>query len=376
MENQSAPSRRREIEEGYTMKQILAPDGTLREGYTSGMSDEQMLNAYRNMQLTRALDDKLVSLQRQGRLGTYVSCAGQEASQIGAALALSTEKDWIFPMYRDMGMIIQAGVSVRELMNRMLGNADDIAKGRDLPNLFAWKDRHIVSFAAPIASQVPLAVGFAIAARSRKEDCVTITSFGDGATSSSEFHVAMNFAGVFKAPTVLICENNQYAISVPVSKQTASKSIAIKARAYGIEGVLVDGNDLLAVYSEMKRAVDRARLGGGPTLVECSTYRLAAHSTADDWKRYREAEEVKDWSSRDPLLRLRKFMQDYKKIWSDQKDLEMKKQVDSEIASAVSESEKIPLPSVETIFDDVFEQVPKNLKGSMSELRASAKSAN
>jgi pyruvate dehydrogenase E1 component alpha subunit len=351
------------------LHQILKPDGTLVQGMKiPDLTDSDLLQAYKTMQLVRALDDKLVSLQRQGRLGTYVSCAGQEASQLGAVMATNKEKDWIFPMYRDMGMIIQAGVSVPELVNRMLGNAKDLAKGRDLPNLFAWKEKRIVSFAAPIASQVALAVGFAMAAKSKKDDAITITSFGDGATSSSEFHVAMNFAGVFKAPTIFICENNQYAISVPVAKQTASKTIAVKARAYGFEGILVDGNDLLAVYSEIKKAVEKARSGEGPTLIECLTYRLAAHSTADDWKRYRESEEVKGWLSKDPITRLRRYLQDSKKVWSDKDEEQLKKEVDQEISNAIAESEKIPPPPVETLFEDVFEEMPASLKNSMKEL--------
>jgi pyruvate dehydrogenase E1 component alpha subunit len=353
-----------------TFQQVLRPDGTLSAGAGQvALPDDVLLAAYRNMILVRALDDKLVSLQRQGRLGTYVSCSGQEACQIGSVMALSRDKDWIFPMYRDMGMVVQAGVSVAELVNRMLGNAKDIAKGRDLPNLFAWKDRHIVSFAAPIASQLPLAVGFAIAARIRKDDAVTLTSFGDGATSSSEFHVAMNFAGVYKAPTVFLCENNQYAISVPVAKQTASKTLAVKARAYGFEGVLVDGNDLFAVYSATQNAVKKARGGGGPTLIECNTYRLAAHSTADDWKRYRGSDEVREWQGKDPILRLRRYLETKKVLGAGESE-RITKGAEGEIASAVVESEKVPPPPVETLFDDVFKDVPSALKRDLEYLKS------
>jgi pyruvate dehydrogenase E1 component alpha subunit len=352
------------------LRQILKPEGLLNDGEVSDLSDDILLEAYKKMLLVRALDDKLISLQRQGRLGTYVSCAGQEACQIGAVLALSRDKDWIFPMYRDMAMIIQAGVPVPELLNRMLGNAKDLAKGRDLPNLFAWRDRKIVSFAAPIASQVPLAVGFAMAAKSKNDNLVTITSFGDGATSSSEFHVAMNFAGVFKAATVFICENNQYAISVPVAKQTASSTIAMKAKAYGFEGVLVDGNDLLAVYSEMKKAVDKARSGGGPTLIECFTYRLGAHSTADDWKKYRESDEVREWMNKDPISRLRKYLIETRKVWSEKQEQQLRNQIDQEISQDIADAEKVPPPPVESLVEDVFEEVPSALKNALEDLRS------
>jgi pyruvate dehydrogenase E1 component alpha subunit len=349
-------------------EQILKPDGLIVEGaQVPELPDDVLLDCYRNMLIVRALDDKLISLQRQGRLGTYVSCSGQEACQIGSVLALAKGKDWIFPMYRDMGMMIQAGVSVPDLLNRMLGNAKDLAKGRDLPNLFAWKEKKIVSFAAPIASQVPLAVGFGIAARIKKDNIVTITSFGDGATSSSEFHVAMNFAGVYRAPTVFICENNQYAISVPVAKQTASSTIAVKARAYGFDGVLVDGNDLFAVYSETKKAVDKARRGEGPTLIECSTYRLGAHSTADDWKKYRDSSEVSEWWKRDPIRRFGKYLEDTRKIWSSEREEQLKKEIDSEITQAIAEAERIPPPPVESLVDDVFKEIPSALKEALQD---------
>jgi pyruvate dehydrogenase E1 component alpha subunit len=349
------------------MLQILDPSGKL-VGEDPAISTDALLSAYRNMVLTRILDEKLISLQRQGRMGTYVSCSGQEASQIGTVLALAKDRDWIFPMYRDMGMIIQAEVSIKQLANRMLGNAEDEALGRDLPNLFAWKDNKIVSFAAPIASHVPLATGFALAAKLRKDNLVTVATFGDGATSSGEFHVAMNFAGVYKAPTIFICENNQYAISVPVGQQTASKSIAIKAKAYGFEGVKVDGNDIFAVYVAVKKAAEKARSGGGPTLIECSTYRLSSHSTADDWKKYRSTDEVETWRRKDPISRLKEYLIRNRKVWSEERDSKLKTEIEGEVSQAISLSEKVPPPNLKTLFQDVYSSIPKSLEEQSKEL--------
>lgn len=350
--------------------QILDPQGKL-VGDDPKIPTDFIVEAYRNMVLTRMLDEKLIALQRQGRMGTYVSCSGQEASQIGTVLALSKDRDWIFPMYRDMGMMIQAGVSLRQLMNRMLGNAEDEALGRDLPNLFAWKTKKIVSFAAPIASHLPLATGFAMAASLRKDELVTVSTFGDGATSSGEFHVAMNFAGVYKAPTVFVCENNQYAISVPVNQQTASKSIAVKALAYGFEGFRVDGNDLLAVYSVMKNAVEKARRGGGPALIECVTYRLSSHSTADDWKKYRTSDEVEKWKARDPIARVHAYLEKVRGAWSPDQEDKLRRSLDAEIAGAISAAERVPPPDVSTMFRDVFSAIPDNLAEESRELAES-----
>lgn len=329
---------------------------------------EELLAAYRSMVLTRILDEKLITLQRQGRMGTYVSCSGQEAAQVGSVMGLS-RKDWIFPMYRDLGMAVQAGVPILTLLNRMFGNEDDELRGRDLPNLLGWRKHRIVSFAAPIACHLPLAVGFALAAKMKKEDLVTLSTFGEGATSSGEFHVAMNFAGVFKVPTIFVCENNQYAISVPVSMQTASETIAIKAQAYGFEGIRVDGNDLMAVYTTIKRATEKARRGEGPTLVECLTYRLGAHSTADDWKKYRSADEVELWRKRDPIQRLKLYLEKKRKIWSDDRDTKLRAEFESQINSGITASEKIGAPGIETLFEGIYSEIPWNLKEQFEEAK-------
>ncbi len=347
------------------MLQILKPDGTLIANEPS-VSKEILLNSYRSMILTRIVDEKIVALQRQGRMGTYVSCAGQEATQVGAVLALQ-ETDWLFPMYRDLGMVIQRKVPWDSLMNRLFGNEGDVAKGRDLPNAYGWEEHRIFSLAAPIASHVQPAVGFAMAAKYKNERIVTLASFGDGATSSGEFHVSMNFAGVYRTPTIFLCENNQYAISVPVSQQTASESIAIKARAYGFEAAVVDGNDLLAVYSAVSKAADAARRGEGPTLVECVTYRLGGHSTSDDWKKYRTVEEVEEWRKRDPISRLRIFLEK-KGLWSTEEDSRFRKESESIIGDAVTKAESLRPPALSTLFEDVFSVMPSNMQKDLDQV--------
>jgi len=364
--SQAASSTQKKGNKSVAILQILKPDGSLVPSQSAPLDNDQIISAYKNMVLTRILDEKLIALQRQGRMGTYVSCSGQEACQVGSMAALR-DSDWVFPMYRDLGMIIQRGVPMDSLLDRLFGNGKDESLGRDLPNAFGWKKYRIFSLAAPIASHLQLAVGLAMAAKYRQDDSVTLSSFGDGASSSGEFHVSMNFAGVFKAQTVFLCENNQYAISVPVTSQTASESIAIKAQAYGFAGVQVDGNDLLAVFAATKDAVEKARRGEGPTLLECVTYRLGAHSTSDDWKKYRPTEEVEEWRKKDPLIRLRLYLEN-RSAWSESEEARLRKQFESTVGEGISRVEKVPPPGVETMFEDVFAKIPASLKEQREEL--------
>jgi pyruvate dehydrogenase E1 component alpha subunit len=359
----TSPKKRNESAEIF---QILKPDGSLVSSETPSLDNDQIISAYKNMVLTRILDEKLIALQRQGRMGTYVSCSGQEACQVGSMAALK-DSDWVFPMYRDLGMMIQRGVPMDSLLDRLFGNGEDESLGRDLPNAFGWKKYRIFSLAAPIASHLQIAVGVAMAAKYRNDDAVTLSSFGDGGSSSGEFHVSMNFAGVFKAQTVFLCENNQYAISVPVTRQTASGSIAIKAEAYGFEGVRIDGNDFLAVYAATKEAVEKARHGDGPTLLECVTYRLGAHSTSDDWKKYRPTEEVEEWRKKDPLIRLKLYLEN-RSLWSESDEAKLRKQCESAIGEGISRAEKVPPPGVGTMFEDVFAKIPASLKEQREDL--------
>lgn len=323
------------------------------------LTKEELLSAYRVMLLTRLLDQKALSLHNQGKIGSYTSSAGQEAAQVGSVYGLLPQ-DYIFPYYRDQGVLLARGVTPEQMMNRFFGNASDLMKGRDLPNLYAFKDRRIFSIAAPIASNLQISVGYGMAAKMKKEDVVTAAYFGDGATSSGEFHVALNFAGVYRAPCIFICENNQYAISVPVSRQTASENISKKAAAYGIAGETVDGNDFFAVQAAVSAARDRAASGVGPTLIECVTYRYSPHSSADDWKRYRTSDEVEKWKKKDPVIYLRDKLIGMGVITKDS-EKKLLDQVQDEVNAAAKATERLPDPPKDSMITDVFAEVPRIL---------------
>ncbi len=345
---------------------------TLITSAPTGLSDRDLRELYRLMRLARSWDARCIILQRQGRIPIYASSAGQEATQVGSAYALSPD-DWIHGSYRESAAAITRGLSLRTLADKCFGNASDLGKGRDIPPQFFDRERHWIAPSAPVATQIPQTVGFAMAARLRGDASVILAYFGDGATSAGDFHSGMNFAGVFKPPCVLLCQNNQYAISVPIKRQTAAESIAIKAEAYGIEGVQVDGNDVLAVYNATRRAVDKARRGDGPTLIECVTYRLENHSTSDDWTRYRTVQEVEEWKKRDPILRFQSYLRQ-KGILSDEEDKAVQREIEAQVASTVKESEAVPEPSLESLFDDVYSEMPWNLREQLEAAKSSGAS--
>ena len=348
--------------------QVIKPTGEYVESMEPEISEEELQRLYKIMLLTRNLDIRGVQLQRQGRIGFFVGGLGQEAAQVGSAFALRPE-DWVLPNYREIGVMLVRGITLVQLMNHYFANAEDLQKGRQLMNLFGVKGVNYVTGSAPLATQIPHAVGIGLAAKLRGDPIVALTYFGDGATSANDFHTGMNFAGVFKTPTVFFCQNNQWAISVPVSKQTASESIAIKAQAYGFEGVRVDGNDILAVYRTAREAVDKARKGGGPTLIEAVTYRMGPHSSSDDPKRYRTEEELAEWQIRDPLIRFRKYLEK-KGIWNETSEKQAQNETNRQLDEAIQHAEKLPRPAIETLFSDVYAQMPWNLEDQLRELKA------
>lgn len=326
----------------------------------SGLTKEEFISAYRTMLLTRLLDQRALSLHNQGKIGSYTSSAGHEATHVGSVYGLQA-RDYIFPYYRDQGVLLARGVSPEQLLNRYFGNASDEMKGRDLPNLYSFREKRIFSIIAPIASNLQVSVGFAMAAKLKEEDIVTVAYFGDGATSSGEFHAALNFAGVFKAPCIFVCENNQYAISVPVKMQTASENISMKARAYGIAGETVDGNDFFSVQAAVAASRERASKGLGATLIECVTYRQSPHSSADDWKRYRTTEEVEEWKKKDPVILLKNQLL-AASVLTKESDKTLFDQVQDEVINAVKSTENIPPPAEESLIEDVYAEVPRNLR--------------
>lgn len=324
--------------------------------------------AYRFMKLMRLLDARMIMLQRQGRVGFYGACTGQEAVPIGTALALRPS-DWVFQALRESSMMLVRGLPLATYIAQIFGNAGDVLKGRMQPSHMAARQVNQVSWSSCIGTQLPQAVGAAWAAKLQKHDNVVVGFIGDGGTSEPDFHNAMSFAGVFQVPCVMICQNNQFAISVRPWHQTASKTYAIKGRGYGIPSLRVDGNDVLAVYHAVSTAVRKARSGGGPTFIEAVTYRVGAHSTSDDPSRYRTDEEVEAWLKRDPVLMLRRHLVHGGKL-DDASEKALEDELNALIIAAVTEAEAHPPPARETLFDDVYAELPWNLREQRAELMA------
>ncbi len=321
---------------------------------------EFLWRAFEGMLTVRVIDERMLMLQRQGRIAFYGAATGQEAAIVGSGLALEPQ-DWVFPALREVGVALLRGYSLQDLAHQLFGTRDDILKGRQMPCHYSDRRVRHVSWSSCVGNQVPQAVGVALAARYVGDPVVVMAYLGDGATSEGDFHVAMNFAAVFRAPVVFFCQNNHWAISVPVTRQTASKTIAIKAVAYGMEGVRVDGNDLLAVYQVTRRAVEKARTGGGPTFIEAFTYRMGAHSTSDDPSRYRDPEEVERWRSRDPIERFRRYLI-WKGLWDADREQALVQRIRDDLMAAIQKAESTPPPPVESLFEDVYATPPRHLR--------------
>jgi pyruvate dehydrogenase E1 component alpha subunit len=311
------------------------------------------------MLFQRALDQRMLNLQRQGRIGFYGTARGQEGAALGTGAAFEPQ-DWVFPALREGAIALWRGYALDRYVAQCFGNARDATLGRQMPCHYTDVAHRFVSLSSPIATQVTHAAGAARAAQVRGDPVVVGGYLGDGATSEADFHAGMNFAAVWKAPVVFVCQNNQWAISVPVSKQTASETIAIKAVAYGMPGLRVDGNDVLACYVAAKAAVDRARAGGGPSFLECLTYRLGGHSSSDDPTRYRDEREAKQWEERDPLKRHRAWLV-ARGEWDDAREERFLDDAGRRVTDAIAAVEAAPPPAVETMFDDVYAVVPHHL---------------
>ena len=332
---------------------VLDSEGNLDAALEPKLSADELKSLYRAMVLGRRLDERMVRRQRQGRIGTFAPIKGQEASQMGAAFALR-KADWMVPSFREPAAMIWRGRPIEKLLLFFAGHVEG---GRPAD------DQHDLPITIPVATQLPHAVDLAYAAQYRGDDAVVMTYFGDGATSAGDFHEAMNFAGVWHVPVVFVCQNNQWAISVPLKKQTHSRTIAQKALAYGLPGIQVDGNDVLAVYAAAREAVDRARAGDGPTLIECVTYRLGVHTTADDPSKYRSEEEVTMWEKKDPLTRFRAYLEQRSLLESD-----IESRIDAEIAEAVQRFEATPPPDPLTMFDHAYAELTPDLEAQRAEL--------
>ncbi len=341
------------------MLQVISESGKVLKGKKPGLSSDVMIGLYRSMVQTRLMDERMINLQRQGRIGFYVPSTGEEAAQVGSAMAFQPQ-DWIYPSYRVPGLFLQRGVPIELMVANCFGNEADLCLGRQMPVHYAFKEQNLVSISSPIGTHIVEATGTAMAQKLKGDSGVTAVMFGDGGTSSNDFHSGLNLAGVTGAPVVFLCTNNQWAISVPQEKQTASESFAIKASAYGMPGVIVDGNDVLAVYEACKEAAERARSGGGPTLLELVTYRRGPHSSSDDPTRYR-GNQADEWLGKDPIIRYRKFLEN-QDMWSSAQEKALHEELKDEINAAIKVAEKAPQPSLETMFTDVYASVPPHLR--------------
>ena len=341
--------------------QILRPDGSADAARVPPLSDAELLRIYRGMLLIRIMDERLMAMQRQGRIGFYGEAKGQEAGVIGMAHALDPQ-DWIVPALREAGAGIYRGLPLRHYIAQIFGNANDVTQGRQMPCHPGLREYKYVTMSSCVANQLPSAMGMAWASKLAHDSSVIVGCLGDGATSEPDFHYAAHFAGQFQLPLVLFCQNNQWAISTPSGMQTASPTLACKALAYGIQGVRVDGNDVFAVYSAVKEAVERARRGQGATMIESLTYRVSAHTSSDDPSRYRDESVTMTWrNERDPIQRYRTWLLDNGRL-TNAADESLRAELDAEVRAAVAAEESVGNPPLRSIFTDVFSQMPAHLE--------------
>lgn len=352
---------RNEIELPYRVEylSILDENGKVDKELEPDLPDDLLLKLHRAMLSGRRFDERMLNLQRQGRIGTFAPIKGQEASQLGAVASLSPE-DWMVPAFRETLAEIWRGKSMESFI-LYFGGYDEgglVEEGRnDLP------------ISIPVGSQALHAVGIGMAMKYRQQPQVAMSFFGDGATSEGDVHEAMNYAGVFQAPVVFVCQNNQWAISIPRTKQTRAETLAQKAIAHGVPGIQVDGNDVLAVYTAAREAVDRARSGGGPTMIECVTYRMSLHTTADDPKKYRSEDDVKKWEQKDPITRFQIYLKE-KGLLTDEAIESLEAEIEAEIKEMVARAEKRmqELGDPADMFEHTFAELPASLVSQREEM--------
>ena len=326
----------------------------LPETPASDLSPEALLDIYWQMLRSRRLDERAWILHRQGKIVFHISAMGQEGAQAGAAFALRRGHDYVLPYYRDLTLMLCLGYTPREFCLSLFGKqGEPTSGGRQMPSHFSLRRANVVSTSAPVATQIPHAAGIALGIKLRGDDRVALTTIGEGATSQGEWYEGLNWAAVHKLPFICLVQNNIYAISVPVSKQMAVPNVADRAAAFGMPGVVVDGNDVLAVHRVMKAAVDRARAGDGPTLVEAKTYRVTPHSSDDDDRSYRTRDEVEQWKKRDPILRLRQYLEAAGLLTRAQHD-ELDARAVAEVDDAVKFAQEAPYPDVATAATGVY----------------------
>ncbi|MFT3697408.1 MAG: thiamine pyrophosphate-dependent enzyme [Kofleriaceae bacterium] len=360
-----------DIEKARGLHQLLREDGTPVDESTLAKFDRELARKmFEAMLRIRVTDARMIALHRQGRISFYGEAMGQEAAVVGSAAA-TKPNDWIVPALREAGVGLYRGMPLDNYIAQVYGSGNDVTKGRQMPCHPCDREHNYVVMSSCVSTQVPHAVGIAMAMKIKGDkDRCAVGYMGDGGTSEGDVHVSLNFAGVMKAPVVLVCQNNQWAISTPGTIQTASETIAIKALGYGVEPIRADGNDMFAVYDAVRYATEKARRGDGPTFVELLTYRVSAHSSSDDPSRYRDEKVTEVWRhQRDPLRRAEIYLRG--RGWLAEGEREaLAERLDAECKEAVAKAEGAGIPPLQSLVDDVYEDVPWNLREQLSVLES------
>lgn len=335
-------------------------EGKLSPAYKHVIPDADLIKGYKTMIMTRLVDDRMITIQRQGIISFAMSSLGEEACAVASAAALDSQ-DWMYPQYREAGIMFWRGFTIEQYIHHMFGDSQDLLLGRQMPNHFGARSLNVVPVSSPIGTKIPHAAGCAYAMKMQGEKSVAICYFGEGATSEGDFHVGLNFAAVRKAPVIFFCRNNGYAISTPCSRQFASDGVAPKGIGYGMLTFRVDGNDFFAVHEIVTLARSYCLEGKGPVLIEAMTYRRGPHSTSDDPSQYRSNNEVMEWEKKCPVLRLRRYLA-LKGLWDDKQENQLIEQISDEISQAIAIAKSTPKPPLKSLVENVYFEVPQSLK--------------
>jgi len=352
----------------------LDEQGKLSSVCSLKIDQDKLLRIYQMMLLTRLVDERMIILQRQGLISFAMSSLGEEACSVGTAAALEIG-DWMYPQYRESGIMFWRGFSLQEYTHHMFGNAKDPTLGRQMPNHFGKRELNVVTVSSPIGTKIPHAAGCAYAMKLQKEPNIAISYFGEGAASQGDFHCALNFAAVRKSPVIFFCRNNGYAISTPSYRQYASDGIAAEGPGHGIKTFRVDGNDLFAVYQITEVARKYCLEMEAPVLIEAMTYRMGAHSTSDDPSLYRSLDEENEWKDKCPILRLKKYLE-LQKFWNSDDEEKFISKITQEISEAISIAKETKKPPLESLVEHVYFEVPEQLKEELKKIKNELKTEN